>query len=327
MNNPNSTDGLIFAYILDGKGGGQVIDWAGLEKWTPDQGILWIHLDYTKPKVQKWLAAESGLNELSIDILKEQDTRPRMLNSAEGLFLILRGVNCNPGADPEDMVSLRMHFTARRIITMRQRSIMAIDDTRKAIDTGQGPADPADFLVMVADRIADRMFDVISDIDDQVDVLEDSVLTVESAELRPQLAQSRRQCTSLRRYIAPQRDVLTKLLNEKITLLDDPARLQIREIAERTARFVEDIDSARDRAAITLEELDHHLSEQTNRAMYLLAIVTAIFLPLSLLTGLLGINVGGIPGASNPLAFIIVSVILFAIAACLIWLFRHIRWI
>ncbi|MFP4533717.1 MAG: zinc transporter ZntB [Desulfobacterales bacterium] len=327
MDNSDANDGLIFAYILDGKGGGQALDWAGLEKWTPDQGLLWIHLDYTKPKVQKWLTTESGLSELSIDILKEQDTRPRMLNAAEGLFLILRGVNCNPGSDPEDMVSLRMHFTASRIITMRQRKIMAVDDTRNAIDAGQGPAHPADFLVMVAERIADRMWDVISDIDDQVDVLEDSVLTVKSAELRPQLAQSRRQCTSLRRYIAPQRDVLTKLLNEKITLLDDPARLQIREIAERTARFVEDIDSARERAAITLEELDHHLSEQTNRAMYLLAIVTAIFLPLSLLTGLLGINVGGMPGADNPMAFSIVTIILLLIAAGLVWLFRHIRWI
>lgn len=327
MDNADGNDGLIHAYILNGKGGGRPLDWAGIDQWSPDQGLLWMHLDYTRPTVQHWLTAESGLNELSIDILKEQDTRPRMLNAAEGLFLILRGVNCNPGSDPEDMVSLRMHFTATRIITMRQRRVMAVEDIRQAIDAGKGPANPADFLVMVAERIADRMWTVISDIDDQVDALEDSVLTAQSAELRPRLAQARRQCTSLRRYIAPQRDVLTKLLNEKITLLDDPARLQIREIAERTARFVEDIDSARERAAITLEELDHHLSEQTNRAMYLLAIVTAIFLPLSLLTGLLGINVGGIPGADNPWAFIIVAIILLAIAAALVWLFRHIRWL
>jgi len=87
------------------------------------------------------------------------------------------------------------------------------------------------------------------------------------------------------------------------------------------------IDSAKDRAAITLEELDHQLSEQTNRAMYVLAIVAAISLPLSLLTGLLGINVGGIPGANNPWAFIIVTILLLAIAAVLVWLFKHIRWL
>ena len=76
----------------------------------------------------------------------------------------------------------------------------------------------------------------------------------------------------------------------------------IREIAERTSRFVEDIDAAKDRAAITQEELNSRLSEQMNKAMYVLSIVAAIFLPLGLLTGLLGINVGGIPGAENKWA-------------------------
>lgn len=327
MNTAGNQDGLIHAYIMDGRGGGQPIDWAGVHKWTPDQGVLWIHLDYTKPEVQDWLTGESGLHELSIDVLNEQDTRPRILNSGDGLFLILRGVNCNPGADPEDMVSLRMNFTPNRIISMRQRRVMAVEDIHQAVNNRRGPTDPADFLVMVAERMADRMADVISDINEEVDALEDSVLTVQSAELRPRLAQSRRQCISLRRYIAPQRDVLTRLLNEKTGMLDDHARSRIREIAERTARFVEDIDSAKDRAAITLEELDHHLSEQTNRAMYLLAIVTAIFLPLGLLTGLLGINVGGIPGSDNRFAFVIVTIVLLAIASGLVWLFKRIRWL
>ena len=327
MNTADTQEGLIHAYILDGKGGGQSIDWAGVQKWTPDHGVLWIHLDYAKPRVQRWLSAESGLHELSIDVLNEQDTRPRILNLDEGLFLILRGINCNPGADPEDMVSLRMNFTTNRIITMGQRQVMAVEDIHQAINTHRGPTDPGGFLVMVGERMADRMGDVISYIDDQVDVLEDSVLTAQSAELRLRLAQIRRQCISLRRYIAPQRDVLTRLMNEKLALLDNHVRFRIREVAERTARFVEDIDSAKDRAAITLEELDHHLSEQTNRAMYVLAIVTAIFLPLGLLTGLLGINVGGIPGADNPFAFIIVTVVLLAIASALVWLFKWIRWL
>lgn len=327
MNHAGSQDGLIFAYVLDGRGGGQALDWTGLEQWRPDDGILWIHLDYTKQKVQQWLTASSGLNELSIEILREQDTRPRILNSEEGLFLILRAVNPNPGADPEDMVSLRMHYSARRIITMRQRPVAALEDITRAVESGNGPEDAGDFMVMVADRIADRLGEIVSDINDQADELEDSVLTGESAEMRPRLANIRRQGISLRRYIAPQRDVLTRLLTEKMPWLDAQARLRLREIAERSARFVEDIDSARDRAAITLEELNHQLSEQTNRAMYLLAIVTAIFLPLSLFTGLLGTNVSGIPGADHPAAFFIVTFILLTIAASLVWLFKRIRWL
>ena len=134
---------------------------------------------------------------------------------------------------------------------------MAIQDFYKAINDGKGPCSAGDFLVMVAERIADRMGDIIADLDDSVDELEDTVLTAESHELRFKLADLRRKAISLRRYIAPQRDVLFRLVQERISSLNDVDRAHLREVAERTARFVEDVDSARDRASITQEELNN----------------------------------------------------------------------
>jgi len=180
---------------------------------------------------------------------------------------------------------------------------------------------------MVAERIADRMGDIVADIDDSVDELEDTVLTAEIHELRSILADLRRKAISLRRYIAPQRDVLYRLIQERISLLNDIDRAHLREVAERTARFVEDVDSARDRASITQEELNNKLSEQMNKAIYTLSIVAAIFLPLGLLTGLLGINVGGIPGAENRWAFTLVVLILIGIAIGLLFWFKKIKWL
>jgi zinc transporter len=323
----SENDGLIFGYLLDGNGGGQGIDWETLGQWSLERGTLWLHFDYASGKVQKWLAKEGGLSPILFEALLAEETRPRIVPSAEGVLLILRGVNCNPGADPEDMVSIRMWFDEHRIITMRHRRVMAIEDINKAIESGKGPTSSGDFLVMVSERIADRMGDVVAEMDDSVDELEDTVLTAQSYELRPKLAKLRRQTISLRRYIAPQRDVIARLQHERIPWLKDVDKVHIREIAERTARFVEDIDSARDRAAITQEELNNRLSEQMNKAMYILSIIAAIFLPLGLLTGLLGINVGGIPGAENKWAFVFVSLFLVAIAAGLISLFKRIKWL
>jgi zinc transporter len=262
-----------------------------------------------------------------MESLLDQGTRPRNIVSDEGLLLILRGVNCNPGEDPEDMVAIRMLFAEHRIITVRYRRVMAIQDVHKAINDNKGPRSAGEFLVMVAERIADRMGDIVADLDDSVDELEDTVLTAETHALRSNLAGLRRKAISLRRYIAPQRDVLFRLIQERVSFLSDIDRAHLRELSERTARFVEDIDSARDRASITQEELNNKLSEQMNRAMYTLSIVAAIFLPLGLLTGLLGINVGGIPGAEYKWAFALVVVLLAAIAVGLLIWFRKIKWI
>jgi zinc transporter len=225
------------------------------------------------------------------------------------------------------MVAIRMLVTKQRIISMRFRVVRAIQDIRNNIEAAKGPCSASEFLVMVAERIADRMGDVVAELDDAVGDLEDSVLSADSQELRSQLADLRRTSISLRRYIAPQRDVLARLIIDRIGWIDDADRSRLREVAERTARFVDDIDSARERATVTQEELNNRLSEQMNKAMYLLSIVAAIFLPLSLLTGLLGINVGGIPGAEFKWAFVIVTAILLLIGIGLILWFKKIKWL
>ena len=319
-------DGLVFSFILQG-GSGQRLDWEQVKRWNPAQGILWLHLDFKNERVKNWLFEESGIDAVSCEALLAEETRPRIVPSVNSLLLILRGVNCNPGADPEDMVSIRMWFDENRIISMRHRRVMAIEDINKSIEIGKGPDSANDFLVMVVNKLADRIGDVINEIDDSVDELEELVMTEESYELRPKLANLRRQTISMRRYISPQRDVMARLLTERISWLSDIDKVHIREIAERTARFIDDLDSARDRAAITQEELNNRLSEQMNKTMYILSIVAAIFLPLGLITGLLGINVGGIPGTENKFAFAYVIVFLIVFALTLFLVFKRKRWI
>lgn len=308
-------NGLVFSYILN-DGSGRLVGWECVRQWMPDQGVLWVHLDYADPAARAWLFEESGLDDISCAALLASETRPRIVSSVDSVLLILRGVNCNPGADPEDMVSIRLWCEEHRIISMRHRRVMAIDDIRQCIESAKGPASAGDLLALVAGKLVDRMGDVIGEIDDSADELEDLVLTAESRELRPKLADLRRKIISMRRYISPQRDVLARLQNERISWLSDIERVRIREIAERTARYVDDLDAARDRATITQEELNSRLSEQSNKTMYILAIVTAIFLPLGLITGLLGINVGGMPGTENKFAFAFV-LLLLVVFACI----------
>lgn len=322
----NENSGLVFAFALDGKGGGRKLDFEQVRKWQPKDGTLWVHLDYTGKASKHWLSHESGIDPIIVKALTTVETRPRSLVHKGGMLLILRGVNLNPGAEPEDMISLRLWIDANRVVTLRHRRVMAIEDLNQAVQAGSGPVGPGEFLEDLSDRLVIRMGTIISDVDDSVDALEDEVLTAQSYELRQKIAEIRRAVISMRRYLAPQRDVITRLYSEKVDWLNEMERLHIREISDRTTRYVEDLDSIRDRATVTQEELNSRLAEQMNKTMYILSIVAGIFLPLGLLTGLLGINVGGIPGTESKWAFTLFCILLLGVAGVQVWLFKRKKW-
>jgi zinc transporter len=110
-------------------------------------------------------------------------------------------------------------------------------------------------------------------------------------------------------------------------LLDTAQRSRMREVADRTMRHVEDLDAVRDRTAVLQDELTTQMSEQMNRTMYLLTVVATVMLPLGFVTGLLGVNVGGIPGADTPWAFAALCAILAVLVAVEVVLLRRLRWV
>ncbi|MFA7174006.1 MAG: zinc transporter ZntB [Kiritimatiellia bacterium] len=322
----SENQGIIFAFNLDGQGGGQAIDFDGVRAWIPANGTLWVHLNYTCEDAQEWLYHESGVDPVIAEALTASETRPRSLTHKGGMLVILRGVNLSPETTPDDMISIRIWIDAHRIITLRNRHVMAVDELRQETTEGSGPVNSGGFLVALSDRLVCRMGDVVVDLEDLVDALEDEVLTEQNYALRKKIAGIRRSSIGLRRYLAPQRDTMARLYSETVEWLSEMDRMCLRETGDRTTRYVEDLDALRERATVTQEELDNRLAEQMNKTMYVLSIVAGIFLPLSLLTGIFGINVGGIPGVNSPWGFGMFCVALAAVAALQIWLFKRMKW-
>jgi zinc transporter len=294
--------------------------------WSDDSGFIWIHIDLTQPYARQWVSEESGVTEVVAEALLAEETRPRSSTMKDGLLVMLRGVNMNSGADPEDMVAIRIWVDGQRIITSRKRKLRSIDDVQQSIAEKEGPKTPGELLVMLSDRMVARMSRVIDDIDEEVDRLENEVVESENPHLRHELAKLRTQVIGLRRYLSPQREVMIRLSQENVKWLSETDRIRLREVSDRIIRYVEDLDAARERAAVTQEELANRLAEQMNKRMYMLSMVAAVFLPLGFLTGLLGINVGGIPGANNPLGFEWVIGVLVVLVGFQVWIFKRKNW-
>lgn len=320
--------GLLWAYILDGRGGARAVTYDQIRDWSPEDGALWVHLDRTSPEVGEWLERESGLEPTAAAALLEEETRPRCYAAGNALLVLLRGVNLNPGADPEDMVSIRMWFEPARIITLRRHPVMAMQDLRDALEAGRGPTGPAALLTQGAARLVERILPVIGALDEELDTLEESIAQGPAvAETRQSLGPLRRQAIALRRYLAPQREALSRLQGEPVEWIGPADRARLREVADATMRYVEDLDAIRERAAILRDEIQSRLSEDMNRTMYVLSVVAAFMLPLGFITGLLGINVGGMPGMDSPWAFAVVCAGLVALGVAEFVVLRRLKWL
>ncbi len=209
----NETNGLICAVIMDGTGGGREIGWDQIAAWKPGSGKLWIHLDFRDEGAIAWIR-DNVADSQAAETLLADETRPRSVTTGDHLLVSLRGVNLNPGSDPEDMVSVRIWAGPDRIITTRHRRIMAVTDARALFAAGNGPKSIADFLVFIADGLVRYMGPTLDQLADVVDGLEGAVLNGDedtafkpstSAQLRRALGQVRRQVIELPLPRAPTR--------------------------------------------------------------------------------------------------------------------------
>ncbi|BHH83623.1 zinc transporter ZntB [Desulforhopalus sp. 52FAK] len=320
-------DGLIHAVLFNGNGGGRELTWDEINAWTEESGTIWIHLSYMSPETVTWLQDKSDLDPFIVEALLTEETRPRSTVIGEGLLLNLRGVNLNPGADLEDMVSLRAWVEKGRIITTRKRPLLSVSELKKMLLKGRGPVSPSNFIVMINELLTSYIEEAVDKIEDNISTLEEQVFSSHEAVLRSQISAIRRDAIILRRYLAPQREAIVRLQVDSLTWFSTKDERPLHETANSLIRIVEHLDSLRDRASVAQEELTNSLSAQLNSRMYVLSIITAVFLPLSFFTGLLGINVGGIPGATYRWAFLIVILLLILVCIGQFFYFRKKRWI
>lgn len=320
--------GLRFASLLDGQGGCVDLDWAGVETWRPGQGFLWIHLEQDTPEAESWLVGRSGIDPLVVEALLAEDLRPRIEPFEDGLLLILRGINLAE-RDEVELVPVHIWIDAHRLISLRERShaLNALRDIRLALKAGRGPRTAGRLLIQVAEKTARDMEPVLDDMNHEIEELEDRCMRLGSAELRQTLAEVRRRAIHLRRYLGPQRDALYRLRNEDTPMLDERDRLRLRGTIDRVVRHIEDLDAFRDRTLILHEDLTAQLSEKIAQTSNRLTALAALLLPPGIIAGMLGANIGGIPGQDDPHAFFEMLMVVVVIVAVQYVILRCMRWL
>jgi len=327
MTEPGAEAHILFAYALDGAGGGRALFADDIGREVKSERLTWVHLDATSPATPNWLRqAAPELDELIIAALLADETRPRFLQFGDGSLIILRGVNLNPGAEPDDMVSTRLWVDSNGIISLQRRDLHGVSDIRARLQAGNGPRNSGEFMAMLVHALLDRIEPVLDELEEVADNVEARVFDRPDASLRQMIVSVRQQAVAFRRYLSPQRDVTRAVPVSDLSWLGTLQRRGLNESHDRLTRYVEELDAIRDRTQIVQDELSNQLTERLNKNIFILSAISAIFIPLSFITGLFGINVMGIPGAQHANAFAIFSGLLAVVFLVQILIFKKLKW-
>jgi zinc transporter len=267
-----------------------------------DAAFAWVHLSTTAEHAQAWLRDEGGLQDYLVEALTAAETRPRCEAFDHGALINLRGRSSEelPGSDP--LASVRIWAVKGRVFTVTRKDMVAVDAVEREVIAGR-IRDPGDLITAFATAITTDLDPLVADLGDTLDDCEEGLDAARVFELRREVSRVRVQAINYRRFLAPQRQALERLAALPGDWLGDDDRLHLSAAADRAARMAEELEAIRERASLTHEALTDLRAEQIDSRALVISIVAMVFLPLTFLTGLYGMNVEGLPFAQEHWAF------------------------
>jgi zinc transporter len=286
--------------------------------------LVWVHLNTNAEHAQAWLRDQAKLADYLVEALTAQETRPRCEAIDHGAFINLRG-RTDEELDPGDaLASVRIWAVKGRVISLTRKHLIAVDAVAKEVCEGR-VRDPGDLIAAFATAITADLDPVVADLGDSLDDCEQQLDADHVFELRRGVTRVRIEAINYRRFLAPQRTALERLAGLPGDWLADDDRMHLNAAADRAARMAEELEAIRERASLMHEALTDLRAEQLDQRSLVIAIAAMVFLPLTFLTGLYGMNVKGLPYAEKPWAFdaILAACVVIALGITAWFVRRH----
>ena len=264
-------------------------------------GFIWTHVE-SEGDENLPFPILADIPEVAANALVATETRPRCDRIGEGAIVNIRGPGATETRDSDRLVSIRMWARRGKVDSVTRRPLAATASVLAQMEAGK-ILDPGDLVTAYAREISATLDPQVADLGDQLDDCESELQEGNKFRLRSLITKIRSEAIAFRRFVAPDRDALTTLAGYDFDWMAEDDRLHIREAADRFARMAEELESVRERSALLHEQLTDLRAEEIDQRSLLISVVAFIFLPLTFITGLLGMNVAGIPDSADPWAF------------------------
>ena len=296
--------GLICGYIVDARGDMRPVDWTEMDAALgEDGGLVWLHFNQADVRTRHWIETCSRIPSGAKTLLLGTDSHMRIEATGSGLAGVVGDLHHGFVEQSDEFDVLRLYLDSHCLISTRRKPLLAIDKLRQALGEGLKVDRPIGLLTQFLHHVTDTLGDLILGLAGDVDDMEDRILDDQPGQCGPQLGRTRRIAARLRRHMVPQQHALLGLLTRLPPWVEEREATALRSAIERLTVLGHDLDLVQERARLLQEQASARLAEATNRNLYALSIVTTMFLPMTLVTGVFGMNLGGMPGVQDGWGF------------------------
>ena len=280
------------------------VEWTEMDEAISAEGALvWLHFDQADARARGWIGDCSRIPANAKTTLLGSDTHMRIETAGSGLAGVVGDLHHEFSRKSDQLDVLRLYLDSRCLISARRRPLAGVEKLRQSLGEGLKVERPISLVTQFLHHVTDTLGELILELAENVDEIEEKVLGGAADSLGQDLGRIRRTAARLRRHMVPQQHALLGLLSRLPTWIDDAESVKLRAAIERLGVLGHDLDLVQERARLLQEQASSRLMEATNRNLYIISIVTTVFLPMTLITGLFGMNLGGLPGQQDPMAF------------------------
>lgn len=316
--------GLICGYRFVPQGQAEAMDSEQAASWLAtragDESFAWLHFNLAHAGAERWLRRHAGLSDAFFEALQGGMHSTRLERDEAALVAVINDVRFDFGFESSDIATLWIAVDRRLVVTARQAPLRSVDQLRLAIRRQEPMRSSVELLERLLRAQADVLVDVVRGVTRRIDEVEDALLAGRLQHKRTRLGVLRRLLVRLQRLLAPEPAALFRLLQHPPAWMAERDVDELRQATEEFSVALRDMAALQERIKLLQEEIAAAVGERTSRSLFVLTVVTVLALPINILAGLFGMNVGGIPLAENPLGFWILVGVVIAFTAIAGWL-------
>lgn len=309
-------NGLICGYVFArGEPGSaidldQAVDWLARRGSEGGNGFIWLHFNLTAAGAETWIQGHLGVVPEFFQALHEGSRSTRIEDANDTLVAVVNDVAFEFSFDPSEIETLWINVGPHMAISARVHPLRSIDLLRQSVRDGYCFDSSVAFLNHLLDEQGDVLVRIVREATVQVDRVEDSLLLGRLQHKRAELGKLRRVLVRLQRLLAPEPGALFRMLRQPPPWITAGDLEELRQATEEFSLILRDTAELQERIKLLQEEIAAQVGEQTGKSVFTLTVVTVLALPINIVAGLLGMNVGGIPLAESPHGFFVIVAVI-----------------